>query len=159
MRNTRPIVLLLLSLAVLLSACVGDLVRRVSPPAAGIQQLTVGADGRWQLQVRLNNFSNVPMRFTALHLQLDVQGIAAGTLDAAPNLDIGPTSADVASVVLTPSVDARIAIANALASGQGVAYRLQGTVTAAADGKRNHEYPLHAESRLNPAPGLAGVLR
>jgi hypothetical protein len=163
MRSARSVatirILALLTLAALLTACLGDQVKRVSPPAVGIQQLSVGADGRWQVQVRLNNYSNVPMRFTALHLQLEVQGIAAGTLDATPNLDIGPASADVANVTLVPGVEARIAIATALASGQGVAYRLEGHVTANADGKRSHDYPLRAESRLNPAPGLPGVLR
>ena len=166
MRPTRSVarrraLVLLITLALLLplAACMDGLVKRVAPPAAGLQQISVAPDGRWQVQVRLNNYSNVPMRIVSLHLQLDVDGIAAGTLEAAPGLDIGPTSADVANVTLAPSAQARIAVATALATGRGVGYHLQGTITASADGKRAEDYPLRADSRLNPAPGLPGVLR
>ncbi len=142
-----------------LAACMGDLVKRVSPPAATIQQLTVEANGDWRVQLRLNNYSNVPMRFTAIALDLNVQGLAAGKLQAAPALDIGPTAADVTEVRIAPTAEARIALASALASGQGIAYSLEGTLAASANGARVREYPLHADSRLNPAPGLPGVLR
>lgn len=151
--------LALLALLLPLTGCMGDLLKRVSPPAVAIQQLTVEADGHWRVQLRINNFSNLPMRFSTIALEVQVQGIAAGTLQATPNLDIGPTSADVTELRLLPTADARIALATALASGQGIAYALKGTVSASADGARTRDYPLHADSRLNPAPGLSGVLR
>ena len=50
----------LIATAVLaLASCGGGPVKRVSEPAAGIQQLSVRADGRWDVVVRLDNFSSV----------------------------------------------------------------------------------------------------
>ena len=54
---------LLLALALFIAACSSAGPRRVSEPAASIQQLTVRADGRWDVALRLNNFSSVAMRF------------------------------------------------------------------------------------------------
>ena len=52
-----------------LSACGGGgPVKRVSEPAAGIQQLTVRADGSWSVDLRLDNYSSVPMRFDTVTL-------------------------------------------------------------------------------------------
>ena len=39
----------------LLAACSGGPVRRVSEPAASIQQLTVKANGSWSVDLRLQN--------------------------------------------------------------------------------------------------------
>ena len=63
----------------MLAGCASGPVRRVSEPAVGIQQLTVGADGGWTLELRINNFSSIPMRFDALDLKLSVAGQDAGT--------------------------------------------------------------------------------
>ena len=62
------------TLALLLAGCGSGPVRRVSEPAASIQQLTVRADGRWDVALRLNNFSSVAMRFdsTALEIAFEV---------------------------------------------------------------------------------------
>ena len=52
-----------------LAACGGNgPVRRISEPAASIQQLTVRADGSWSVDLRINNYSTVPMRFDAASL-------------------------------------------------------------------------------------------
>jgi len=49
-----------LVLVAALSACGGGgPVKRVSEPAAGIQQLTVRADGSWSVDLRLDNYSSV----------------------------------------------------------------------------------------------------
>ena len=51
------------ALLLLLAGCgSGGPVRRISEPAASLQQVSVRADGRWDVQVRLDNFSSVPMR-------------------------------------------------------------------------------------------------
>src|SRR5574338_1615014 len=91
----------------LLAACASGPVRRVSEPAVRIQQLTVAADGSWAVEVRINNFSSIPMRFDAFDLKLSVGGQDAASLSAQPALDIGPESADVASVQLKPQAMAR----------------------------------------------------
>ena len=90
LRNIAGIATLLL-----LAGCgSGGPVRRISEPAASIQQLTVRADGLWDVQVRLNNYSSVPMRFTASNIQVAFDNGAAATLQAQPQIAIGPESAD-----------------------------------------------------------------
>ena len=145
--------------ALLLAGCASGPVRRVSEPAAGIQQLTVAADGSWTVEVRINNFSSIPMRFDAIDLKLGVGGQDAGSLSAQPALDIGPESADVVSVQLKPQSMARLQVANALASGQGIAYTLSGTVRATPEDKNQRSFDVKRESRLSPVPGIPGALR
>ena len=143
----------------LLAGCASGPVRRVSEPAVGIQQLTVGVDGSWTVEVRINNFSSIPMRFDALDLKLGVGGQDAGALSAQPALDIGPESADVVSVQLKPQAMARLQVADALASGQGIAYSLSGKVRATPEKAKARDFGVKRDSRLSPVPGIAGALR
>ena len=143
----------------LLAGCASGPVRRVSEPAVGIQQLTVGADGGWTIEVRINNFSSIPMRFDALDLKLSVAGQDAGTLTAQPALDIGPESADVVNVSLKPQAMARLQVANALASAQGIAYSLSGSVRATPEKAKQRSFEVKRDSSLSPVPGIPGALR
>lgn len=145
--------------AMLLAACASGPVRRVSEPSAGLQQLTVRADGRWSADLRIENFSSIPMRFEAVNLALSIGDNAAGTLQAAPSLSIGPESADVISVTLTPSAAAKLAVADALAGRRSVNYTLKGTLDATPDEGKRRSYDIDRSSALSPAPGLPGVLR
>jgi len=145
--------------ALLLTACASGPVRRVSEPAASIQQLSVRADGSWSVDLRIENFSSIPMRFDTVGLAITVGGEAAGTLHGQPALTIGPESADVATLMLTPASGARIAIADALAGNRGVAYTLKGTIDAAPGDGKARQYDLKRNSALSPVPGLPGVLR
>jgi hypothetical protein len=145
--------------ALLLAGCASGPVRRVSEPAVGIQQLSVATDGSWTVEVRINNFSSIPMRFDAIDLKLGVGGQEAGTLSAQPALDIGPESADVVRVQLKPGAMARVQAANALASGQGIAYSLSGTVRATPERKKQRSFDVKRDSSLSPVPGIPGALR
>jgi hypothetical protein len=152
------------SLAVLaglvLAACSSGPVRRVSEPAASIQQMTVQPDGDWSLNLRLQNYSSVPMRFDAVDLQLTVGGQPAGALRHRPGLEIGPESADVVAVTMTPESAARMLLADALAAGRGVDYEFEGSIEAApADKGAARTYRVRRKSALSPTPGLPGVLR
>lgn len=142
-----------------LAACSSGPVRRVSEPAASIQQLTVAADGRWTVELRLNNYSSVPMRFDRVSLALSIDGESAGTLEGTPAITIGPESADVATMTLTPAPAARLRVGDALASRRGVQYTLAGRVDAVADGRASRSFEIDRSSTLNPVPGLPGVLR
>lgn len=142
-----------------IAGCATGPARRVSEPTASIQQLTVGTDGVWSVDLRLQNFSSVPMRFDSVTLKLRAGTEAAGELKATPALTIGPESADVTTVTLTPSAAARIAIADALADRRGLDYALEGTITAAADDHKARDYKIKRNSALSPVPGLPGVLR
>ncbi|SBV36473.1 conserved exported hypothetical protein [uncultured Stenotrophomonas sp.] len=64
----RPQYVLIAFLALTLAACGSGMVKRVSEPAAGIQQLTVGNDGNWEVELRLRNYSSMPMRFDDIAL-------------------------------------------------------------------------------------------
>jgi hypothetical protein len=131
----------------------------VSEPADEIEQHTVRADGNWSVDLRINNFSNVPMRFDRMALALTVGGEAAGTLQGQPALSIGPESADFATVSLAPSAAAKIAVADALVRKGSVAYALKGTLDAAAEDSRTRSYDIERNNALSAVPGVAGVLR
>lgn len=143
----------------LLAACATGPSRRVSEPAANIQQLTVRADGGWLLDVRIDNFSNVPMHFDALALALSIGDVPAGTLSARPGLSIGPETADVATVALAPTSAARVIVADALARGHNIHYTLEGSIDAGVENGGAHPYQVKRSNTLGPVPGLPGVLR
>ena len=155
----RPQYALIALLALTLVACGERRVKRVSEPAAAIQQLTVGSDGSWDVELRLRNYSSMPMRFDDVSLKLKVGDEAAGTLNATPGLSIGPESADVVKVRLQPSSPARIVMADALAGGRSLFYELEGTVKATPEEKKQRSFDLTSRNSLNQAPGLPGVLR
>lgn len=146
--------------AAVLAACASGPVRRVSEPAARIQQLTVQADGSWDIELRLQNFSSIPMRFDSVELQLTIDGQDAGTMRASPDLVIGGESADVTGITFAPSGAAKLAVADALATRRTVGYTLEGSITATPDQGRQRRFePDLRRSALSPAPGLPGVLR
>ena len=144
---------------VLLAGCSSGPVRRVSEPAASIQQLTVRADGRWDVQLRLNNFSSVAMRFGAARLEIAFDGVAAARIEATPGIEVGPESADVFTATLDPLPEGRARVATALADGRGVSYALTGTLMAGPLDGSAREYRIKRDSALSPVPGLPGVLR
>jgi len=146
---------------VFLTACSsGGIPRRVSEPAASVQQLTVEADGRWSIELRLQNYSSIPMRFDGVSFEFKLGDEDAGTLAAQPALTIGPESADVVTVTFDPSANARLLLAGRLADGRGVGYRFEGTINAApADRGKARDYKVKRDSQLSPVPGLPGVLR
>ncbi len=143
----------------MLAGCAGGPVKRVSEPSARIQQLTVRADGSWSADLRIENFSSMPMRFDSVDLAVTVAGQAAGRLVGQPRESIGPESADVIAVTLNPASAARLAIADALAGGRGVDYTLAGTLVATPEERGQRTFTIERSSALSPAPGLPGVLR
>jgi hypothetical protein len=144
----------------LLGACSsGGPVRRVSEPSANIQQLSVRADGSWSVDLRIDNFSSVPMRFDSISLVMTIAGEQAGTLQGQPALSIGPETADVATLALVPAPGARIAIADALARGRSIGYHLQGSLVAAPENGGARTWQVKRDNALSPVPGLPGVLR
>jgi len=157
-RNAVPLALAWVA-CLLLAACSSGQVRRVSEPAVNIQQLTVRTDGGWSVDLRIDNFSSVPMRFDRVTLAMTVGGQSAGTLQGQPALTIGPEAADVATLTLSPSPAARIVVADALARGGSLDYALDGTMDAAAEKGGSHTYNVKRSNALGPVPGLPGVMR
>jgi hypothetical protein len=148
-----------LLMASLLAGCASGPIRRVSEPSAQIQQLTVRTDGRWAVDLRIENFSSVPMRFDSVDLALSFGDNQAGHVTAQPAISIGPESADVVTTVFTPQAAAKLAVADALAGGRSIAYTLEGSIAATPDEKRQRTFEVKRTSQLNPAPGLPGVMR
>lgn len=142
-----------------ITACVGGPIRRVSEPTASIQQLTVDADGQWTVELRLQNFSSVPMRFERVAFELRVDAEIAGQLQASPALTVGPESADTTTVKFSPAPTSRIVIAAALADRRSMSYALEGTIFAAAEDRKARDYSIKRNSALSPVPGLPGVMR
>lgn len=142
-----------------LAACSEKVVKRVSEPASSLQQLTVNADGSWKVALRLQNFSSMPMRFDDISLKLSVGDAEAGTLSAKPGVSIGGASADVIELQLQPAAQARLIVADALASNHTLAYTLEGSVSATPEEKKQRTFQINNRSTLNHAPGLPGVLR
>jgi len=149
-RTCWALAILMLALA----GCVGGPVRNIFPPRASIQQLAVQADGSWKLQLRLQNYSNVSTTFATVDAKIELAGNAAGSVNAAPAIRIGPESADVVETGFKPSAAAAQAIAT-LHSGN-LRYKLAGRI-GTSDPKGDYEYTF--EGVLSPVPGLVGVLR
>ena len=151
--------ILVMAIAGLVTACGGGMVRRVSEPAASIQQLTVNADGSWSVLLRLQNYSSIPMRFDSVQLAVEVGDHGAGNLQVSPQLSIGPESADVITVPFTPTSEGRIVVADALAGRRSLAYTLNGKVDAVPEEGKTRSFDIDVRNTLSPVPGLDGVLR
>ena len=111
----RISLLVLMATSVLLAGCGSGMVRRVSDPAVSVQQLTVKADGQWVVELRLQNYSSIPMRFDTVKVEVRVGDQAAGTLQATPGLSVGPESAT--------SVESRDRAGTGMASGRPLAFK------------------------------------
>lgn len=144
----------------LLASCSSGPVRRVSEPAASIDQLTVRADGSWSVQLRINNFSSIPMQFGAVNLRMTVANQDAGTLSGQAGITIAGESADVVTLTHAPRAGVRLALADALAARRNVSYSIDGTINATpTDKPKPKDYDVKRTSSLSPVPGLEGVLR
>ena len=147
--------ILLASTLVLIAAC-GPIKHPINPPGASIQQLDVLPDGRWKLQIRLENFSDQSVRYGAFKAELRVGGEAAGSIDTNADMDIPGDNADILETTLTPGTDAAKAFKADLSRPDGVAYELKGTIQIPAAGK---DYKFMHKSRLSPIPGVANSYR
>ncbi|MFC4729670.1 LEA type 2 family protein [Coralloluteibacterium thermophilus] len=158
-RSGSPLVtfLFLLASAALLSGCGSGEIRRIFPPQASIQQLDVESDGSWTLQVRIQNFSTVGMRFDRVQATLRLGDVEAGRIDIAPEMGIGRFAADVVEARLVPSQAASDRVVAALTSRGSVRYRLEGRIATGEPDRR--DFPFEFDSLLNPVPGLEGTLR
>ena len=148
--------LLFLLLALALAACGGGPKKRVFPPEARLQELQRLDDGGLRLQLRLHNYSNVPMRFERVDLELRLDDAAAGRIALTPALQVAASSVEIVEARLAPPPAVLQAVDAALADGRPLRYRLAGTL--ATEAPRGH-YDLEFASTLDRVPGLDRVLR
>jgi hypothetical protein len=150
--------LLLAVLVGLLGACAGGgPKKRIFPPNASVQELRVLADGRWELQLRVQNFSTVAMRFDRIDAELEIDGVSAAPIAHAIADTIPANSAEIIRIELQASDGAVQAVRSALETRRGLGYRLSGTLTTSEPGNRQDRFEF--DSALTPMPGLEGVLR
>jgi hypothetical protein len=135
------------AIAVLVSACGSGPPRRITPSQVSIQQLIADAGGTWKVTLRIQNYSTVTMRYSALHGTLHIAGADVGSIDLTPDLDIPPNSADV--------IDATLHASAKLPAGD-VDYKLSGTIQTS---EPKTDFKFDRSSRLSPAPGLPGTWR
>jgi hypothetical protein len=154
MANMKKLWLALIIVA--LAACSYGPPKRIYPPKASVQELVAGANGQWTLKIRVENFSTVPMTFSAVDAKLTVAGQDAGRVAAQTALTVGPESADVFTTTMTPATTGKIVVANALAARKTVRYVLTGKITS-REPQRDFDFTF--ESALSPVPGLDGMLR
>ena len=128
----------------------------INPPNASIQQLNVLPDGRWKLQIRLENFSDKTVHYATFKAALKVGGVTAADISLNPDLDIPGDNADVVETTLAPSADALKAFASDIKQPGGAPYELSGTINIPAASK---DYKFEHKSRLSPVPGIADQFR
>lgn len=148
-----------ISTALLMTSCATGVVKRVSDPAASVQQIAVQPNGSWAVDLRLQNYSSIPMSFSGVSLTMTVDNQTAATITASPAITIGPESPDVVKVNVMPTLAGKAAVAESLARRTTLNYKLQGTINATPQGAGSRVFQIRANSSLNPAPGLNGVLR
>lgn len=156
MRRFAPLVLLA-PLLLLLAACGDGIRERVFPPTVSLQELALQPDGRWALKLRLQNFSNVPMRFDRVEATLKIASAPAGAIALSPGLNVGPESAEIVEYLLLPASAAANQIQAANLRHGNVAYALSGTIVSSEPDSRRDDFEF--KSQLSAVPGLPGVLR
>jgi hypothetical protein len=144
-----------LALGFALASCGSGPVRRINPPVASLQQLAVTPDGAWEIDVRVQNFSTVPMTFASLEAALEVEGVNAGEVFVHLDIEIPGGKADVVHTRLTPSAAARSGFSAAAKDGS-IGYKLNGSIEASEPKKH---FEAHHESRLSAVPGLPDTYR
>ena len=152
----RPLRLLLVATALLLLAACGPPLHPINPPSASIQQVDILADGRWKVQIRIENFSDKTQHYTTFKAELRVSGLSAADLSLNPELDIPGDNADIVETVVTPSPDLTRAFAADVKQPNGAPYELKGTITIPAAGK---DFKFEHKSRLSAVPGIPNQYR
>lgn len=129
--------------------------KRVFPPEVRVQELLRQTDGSWQVQWRVSNFSNVPMRLERLELRLTLHEWPEQSLDVSSDVLIAANSVEVLNSTLPLDATQR-GVLDALSTSQSVRYDLRGR---AFFSDPDRKFDLTYNSALSPAPGLPGVLR
>ena len=147
---------LLIAAALSLLAGCGPPLHPINPPSASIQQVDILADGRWKVQIRIENFSDKTQHYTTFKAELRVSGLAAAELSLNPDLDIPGDNAEIVETMVTPSPDLSRAFAADVKQPNGAPYELKGTITIPAAGK---DFKFEHKSRLSAVPGIPNQYR
>lgn len=136
-----------LALCSLLAGCASGPVKRIHPSTATIQQLSLQPDGRWQVDLRIQNFSTVPMHYSRVKATLKIDGADVGEIDFAPDVDVVANGAEV--VPTTVKATAKLPAGD-------FAYTLKGRIETS---EPKHGFDFERSSRLSPVPGVTDTWR
>src|SRR6201996_4666668 len=126
--------LLIATTLVALAGCGGP-THPINPPNASIQQLDVLPDGRWKIQLRLENFSDKTVHYTNVKASLKVGGEPAADISLNADMDVPGENADTLDTTFMPKPDAAKAFASDVKLPGGASYELKGTITIPAADK------------------------
>ena len=128
----------------------------INPPSASVQQLDVLPDGRWKVQIRIENFSDKTVHYSTFKATLRMSGLPAADLSLNPEIDIPGVNADIIETNIAPSADLAKAFASDIRQPGGAAYELSGTIGIPEAGK---DFKFEHKSRLSPVPGIPNQYR
>ena len=154
MKLPRSIAFVLLT--TLLAACSSGPPKRVYPPQATLQELRVQPDGQVAVNMRVQNFSTVPMTFSRLQATLTLAGTEAARIDIDPAVTVGPGSNEPVRHAFVPPAAVKSAIDAGFADGRSVRYQIAGSIVS-REPESDDDFTYN--SALDPVPGLACVLR
>jgi hypothetical protein len=154
--RTSTLLGLAFTAAILLCSCSSEPTKRYFPPQASLQQLQRLANGQWQAQVRIQNFSTGAVEFKNLALDVQIQDLEWTTIAPAEAQKIGPNNAEIFTLSIPFNAVTSKVLSERLAKSQSIRYTLKGNIHSI---NPNKTYPLDYQGRLNPAPGLDGVYR
>jgi hypothetical protein len=154
-RASRALFVVLLAASAVLAGCSVPK-HPINPPNASVQQLDVLSDGRWKLQIRLENFSDKTVHYAALKASLRVSGLAAADLSLNPDMDIPGENADIVETTITASAEVQKAFLEDAKAPSGAAYELKGTINIPAAEK---DFKFEHRSHLSPVPGIPNQYR
>lgn len=155
MRNIA-IISLSATLAMMLTSCSSEPVKRYFPPQASLQQLQRLDNGQWQAQVRIQSFSTGAVSYQNLLLKIQLQDMEWISIAPTAPIQIGASNAEIIAVDLFIPNNIQKTLNDRLGLNQSIRYVLNGQIDS-VDPKRT--YTLDYQGRLNPAPGLNGVFR
>jgi hypothetical protein len=124
-------------------------VKRINPPAASVQRLAVNEDGSLELELRIQNHSDLSTRVAGFTGQVALDGRAPLALDVPVELDVPAHAAEVVPARIQPDgwkPDA----------SRTLRYTLTGRVTTT---EPRGSYPVEYDSMLSPVPGRPGEFR
>ena len=138
----------------------GPLREHVSQPSICVQQLSVTPNGKWDVQLRIQNYNTIPIHIDHMQLQLLVQKNQGTSIAAAPTRTFGAQSIEVVTLSVQPSALEELYMENLLEQRRSISYVLQGTITVHLDKKSQRQiFHLTCKDQLDPSPGLQGVFR
>jgi hypothetical protein len=152
----RSLRLFVVAIALALLAGCSPPLHPINPPSASIQQLDVLPDGRWKVQIRIENFSDKTVHYSTFKAALRVSGVAVADISLAPEIDIPGVNADIIETTVAPSQDVSRAFALDIRQPGGAPYELSGMIGIPEAGK---DFRFEHKSRLSPVPGIPNQYR